>query len=74
MSLTFNTFHHFLQESGNSLAEQQLTSENVPIIVEKCLGFVAAHGMQLQGIYRLNGTHSKINKLLQDFHNGKVYK
>ncbi|XP_064636012.1 arf-GAP with Rho-GAP domain, ANK repeat and PH domain-containing protein 1-like isoform X2 [Lineus longissimus] len=57
------------KESGNSLAEQQLTSENVPIIVEKCLSFVAAHGIQVQGIYRLNGTHSKINRLLQDFHN-----
>ncbi|XP_078683304.1 arf-GAP with Rho-GAP domain, ANK repeat and PH domain-containing protein 1-like isoform X3 [Branchiostoma floridae x Branchiostoma belcheri] len=54
-------------EGGTNLQEQQLTSENIPVIVDRCLEFVTTHGLQAEGIYRLNGTHSKIEQLLRDF-------
>ncbi|XP_066288027.1 arf-GAP with Rho-GAP domain, ANK repeat and PH domain-containing protein 1-like isoform X3 [Branchiostoma lanceolatum] len=54
-------------EGGTNLQEQQLTSENIPVIVDRCLEFVTTHGLQAEGIYRLNGTHLKIEQLLRDF-------
>lgn len=31
-------------ENGPSLSEQQLTKDNVPTIVEKCVNFIHTHG------------------------------
>lgn len=31
-------------ENGPELGSQQLTQENVPVLVEKCINFVYAHG------------------------------
>lgn len=34
-------------DNGTSLNEQQLTKDNVPTIVEKCVSFVYAHGEKI---------------------------
>jgi len=51
----------------NRLCDQQVTHENVPVLVDKCLKFVFSHGVMTEGIYRLAGVNTKINKLLTEF-------
>ena len=36
----------------NILDEQQLTAEDIPVIVDKCISFVYGHGCMTEGIYR----------------------
>lgn len=50
--------------NGTSLEEQQLTKDFVPVIVDKCINFVYAHGIMSEGIYRRSGTNSKVTSLL----------
>ena len=35
--------------SGNSLRDQQLTNEGIPVIVDKCIRFVYSHGCLTEG-------------------------
>merc|ERR1711976_892743 len=51
----------------NSLNDQQLTSEDIPVIVDKSISFVYGHGCMTEGIYRHSGVNTKINKLLELF-------
>ena len=51
----------------NSLHDQQLTSDDIPVIVEKCISFVYGHGCMTEGIYRHSGVNTKINRLLELF-------
>ncbi|VDO23354.1 unnamed protein product [Heligmosomoides polygyrus] len=37
------------------LEDFRLTSDNIPILVDKCLRFVAAYGIRSEGIYRRSG-------------------
>ncbi len=53
--------------NSNHLDDQQLTSEDVPVIVEKCVSFVYGHGCMTEGIYRHSGVNTKINRLLEMF-------
>ena len=39
----------------NSLNDQQLTSEDIPVIVDKSISFVYGHGCMTEGIYRHSG-------------------
>src|SRR6202030_617752 len=56
---------------GVDLAEQ-MTRDNVevPPIVEKCAAAIEKYGMELQGIYRLSGTTSKVQKLKEQLDRG----
>ena len=47
--------------------DQQLTQDEIPVIVEKCVSFVYGHGCMTEGIYRHSGVNTKINKLLELF-------
>ncbi len=40
----YRYFSYFPQETGGYLIEQQLTVDEVPVIVDKCINFVATHG------------------------------
>ncbi|KAL0279711.1 UNVERIFIED_CONTAM: hypothetical protein PYX00_001209 [Menopon gallinae] len=51
-------------ENGPSLSEQQLTKDDVPTIVEKCVNFIHTHGSLSEGIYRRNGSNQAVTKLL----------
>jgi len=53
--------------NNNILADQQVTHENVPVIVDKCVKFVFSHGVMTEGLYRKAGANTKINKLLAEF-------
>nr|XP_023693749.1 arf-GAP with Rho-GAP domain, ANK repeat and PH domain-containing protein 1-like [Paramormyrops kingsleyae] len=53
--------------AGDSLTEQQLTSGNIPVIVERCINFIMQFGLTSQGIYRKCGVSSKISAILESF-------
>ncbi|XP_048851311.1 arf-GAP with Rho-GAP domain, ANK repeat and PH domain-containing protein 1-like [Brienomyrus brachyistius] len=53
--------------AGDSLTEQQLTSGDIPVIVERCINFIMQFGLTSQGIYRKCGVNSKISAILESF-------
>ncbi|XP_076171289.1 rhoGAP_ARAP and RA_ARAPs domain-containing protein RhoGAP15B isoform X2 [Ptiloglossa arizonensis] len=52
---------------GPALEQQQLTQDDVPVILDKCINFIYAHGIMTEGIYRRNGSTSVVVRLLQAF-------
>ncbi|XP_069692438.1 arf-GAP with Rho-GAP domain, ANK repeat and PH domain-containing protein 1 [Periplaneta americana] len=54
-------------DNGLHLAQQQLTREDVPTIIDKCINFVYAHGSMSEGIYRRSGANSSVTRLLTLF-------
>lgn len=64
-------WRHIISEvahnNGFSLADQQLTKFNVPVIVDKCINFVYIHGSMSEGIYRKSGSENSILKLMAAF-------
>ncbi|XKL63586.1 hypothetical protein PGB90_005950 [Kerria lacca] len=54
-------------DNSRGLEDQQLTKDDIPVIVEKCINFVYAHGSMSEGIYRRSGSNSSITKLLSAF-------
>ncbi|XP_070552605.1 arf-GAP with Rho-GAP domain, ANK repeat and PH domain-containing protein 1-like isoform X2 [Ptychodera flava] len=53
--------------TGKNLHEQQLTEDNVPVLVSKCIGYIAIHGLTEEGIYRRAGQDSKVKSVLAEF-------
>ncbi|GMS89332.1 hypothetical protein PENTCL1PPCAC_11507, partial [Pristionchus entomophagus] len=54
-----------LRRPQNTLETCRLSSNGVPIAVEKCITFISTHGLDLEGIYRKNGNKSKEKALLK---------
>jgi hypothetical protein len=59
------------QVSGIPLAEQQLTSTGIPIVIHKCLQFIESIGLDIEGLYRISGEKAKIRKLILAFNQGE---
>ncbi|OQV18085.1 putative Arf-GAP with Rho-GAP domain, ANK repeat and PH domain-containing protein 1 [Hypsibius exemplaris] len=55
------------RECGPAIEDQPMTSEDVPVIVQKCIEFVSAHGVKSEGIYRHCGVGSRIAAVLDLF-------
>ncbi|XP_018107585.1 arf-GAP with Rho-GAP domain, ANK repeat and PH domain-containing protein 3 isoform X2 [Xenopus laevis] len=53
--------------SGNVLREQQLSRNDIPIIVDSCIAFLTQYGLRHEGIYRKNGAKSRIKLLMEEF-------
>ncbi|CAK1554623.1 unnamed protein product [Leptosia nina] len=53
--------------NGAYLHHQQLTKDDVPAVVDKCISFVYAHGSLSEGIYRRAGSSSVLAELLGRF-------
>jgi Rho GTPase-activating protein RGD1 len=53
---------------------QQMARDNVevPIIMEKCCTAIEKYGLQTQGIYRLSGMVSKVQKLKERLDKGSL--
>uniref|UniRef100_A0A1B0FYB8 Rho-GAP domain-containing protein n=1 Tax=Phlebotomus papatasi TaxID=29031 RepID=A0A1B0FYB8_PHLPP len=64
-------WRHIVKEealkNGRLLKHQQLTKDNVPVLIDKCVNFIYAHGSMSEGIYRKSGTENGIQKLLNAF-------
>lgn len=54
-------------KNGRKLEEQQLTKDDVPVIVEKCLNFIYVNGSMSEGIYRRSGSSTAVAGLLKEF-------
>lgn len=52
---------------GSMLKQQQLTKDNVPVIVDKCVNFIYAYGSMSEGIFRKPGSQTNVQKLLDLF-------
>ncbi|KHJ86722.1 hypothetical protein OESDEN_13518 [Oesophagostomum dentatum] len=55
----FSAIQSSLSTSPSVVEDYRLTADNIPIIVDKCLRFVAAYGIRSEGIYRRNGKISE---------------
>ena len=53
--------------NGDTLEQQQLTKDGVPVIVDKCTKFIYSQGCLTQGIYRIAGVNKRITSLLEEF-------
>ncbi|KAJ2954191.1 hypothetical protein O0L34_g2427 [Tuta absoluta] len=53
--------------NGAHIHHQQLTKDDVPALVDKCLSFIYAHGSLSEGIYRRAGSSSVLSELLARF-------
>ncbi|XP_018563544.1 arf-GAP with Rho-GAP domain, ANK repeat and PH domain-containing protein 1 [Anoplophora glabripennis] len=53
--------------NGANLDQQQLTKNDIPVIVEKCINYIYAHGSMTEGIYRRAGSGSLISEILTKF-------
>lgn len=52
---------------GNALCDQQLSRNDIPIIVDSCIAFITQYGLCHEGIYRKNGAKSRIKLLMEEF-------
>ncbi|KAI7801419.1 arf-GAP with Rho-GAP domain, ANK repeat and PH domain-containing protein 3 isoform X2 [Triplophysa rosa] len=52
---------------GNTLKDQQLSRNDIPIIVDSCIAFITQYGLAHEGIYRKNGAKSRIKLLMDEF-------
>ncbi|XP_059506519.1 arf-GAP with Rho-GAP domain, ANK repeat and PH domain-containing protein 3 isoform X2 [Stegostoma tigrinum] len=52
---------------GNALSDQQLSRNDIPIIVDSCIAFITQYGLRHEGIYRKNGAKSRIKLLMDEF-------
>ncbi|KAG7464975.1 hypothetical protein MATL_G00171310 [Megalops atlanticus] len=52
---------------GNALRDQQLSRNDIPIIVDSCIAFITQYGLGHEGIYRKNGAKSRIKLLMEEF-------
>ncbi|XP_062899388.1 arf-GAP with Rho-GAP domain, ANK repeat and PH domain-containing protein 2 [Mobula hypostoma] len=69
--LDFTAWHDAIKKAagtdGNALRDQQLSKNDIPIIVDSCIAFVTQYGLGSEGIYQKNGTPSRVNQLLDQF-------
>ncbi|KAK5983577.1 RhoGAP and Ras-association domain containing protein [Trichostrongylus colubriformis] len=55
----FSAIQDALAMAPAVLEDFRLTADNIPILVDKCIRFVAAYGIRSEGIYRRNGKISE---------------
>lgn len=60
----YSLLRNAMYNNGDKIETYQLTINDVPVIVEKCISFVSVHGCTVEGIYRVDGTKSVVSKLL----------
>ncbi|KAG3276791.1 ArfGAP with RhoGAP domain, ankyrin repeat and PH domain 2, transcript variant X1 [Ictidomys tridecemlineatus] len=69
--LDFTVWHTAIEKAagtdGNALQDQQLSKNDVPIIVNSCIAFVTQYGLGCKYIYQKNGDPLRISELLESF-------
>ncbi|XP_058402836.1 arf-GAP with Rho-GAP domain, ANK repeat and PH domain-containing protein 2 isoform X1 [Diceros bicornis minor] len=69
--LDFTVWHTAIEKAagtdGNALHDQQLSKNDVPIIVNSCIAFVTQYGLGCKYIYQKNGDPLRISELLESF-------
>ncbi|XP_074848689.1 arf-GAP with Rho-GAP domain, ANK repeat and PH domain-containing protein 2 isoform X2 [Carettochelys insculpta] len=69
--LDFTVWHTAIEKAagtdGNALEDQQLSKNDVPIIVNSCIAFVTQYGLGSKHIYLKSGDPSHVSELLESF-------
>lgn len=69
--LDFTVWHTAIEKAagtdGNALQDQQLSKNDVPIIVNSCIAFVTQYGLGCKYIYQKNGDPVHISELVENF-------
>ncbi|XP_023390036.1 arf-GAP with Rho-GAP domain, ANK repeat and PH domain-containing protein 2 [Pteropus vampyrus] len=69
--LDFTVWHTAIEKAagtdGNALQDQQLSKNDVPIIVNSCIAFVTQYGLGCKYIYQKNGDSLHVSELLESF-------
>ncbi|XP_057581638.1 arf-GAP with Rho-GAP domain, ANK repeat and PH domain-containing protein 2 isoform X2 [Hippopotamus amphibius kiboko] len=69
--LDFTVWHTAIEKAagtdGNALQDQQLSKNDVPIIVNSCIAFVTQYGLGCKYIYQTNGDPLHVTELLENF-------
>uniref|UniRef100_A0A3P8TTX8 ArfGAP with RhoGAP domain, ankyrin repeat and PH domain 3 n=1 Tax=Amphiprion percula TaxID=161767 RepID=A0A3P8TTX8_AMPPE len=65
-SLWYSDIQRAAGGKGNTLREQQLSRNDIPIIVDSCIAFITQY-LGHEGIYRKNGAKSRIKLLMEEF-------
>ncbi|XP_004867729.1 arf-GAP with Rho-GAP domain, ANK repeat and PH domain-containing protein 2 isoform X2 [Heterocephalus glaber] len=69
--LDFTVWHTAIEKAagtdGNALQDQQLSKNDVPIIVNSCIAFVTQYGLGYRYIYQKSGDPLHISELLENF-------
>uniref|UniRef100_A0A8C9AT72 ArfGAP with RhoGAP domain, ankyrin repeat and PH domain 2 n=1 Tax=Phocoena sinus TaxID=42100 RepID=A0A8C9AT72_PHOSS len=69
--LDFTVWHTAIAKAagtdGNALQDQQLSKNDVPIIVNSCIAFVTQYGLGCKYIYQKNGDPLHVSELLESF-------
>ncbi|XP_041049111.1 arf-GAP with Rho-GAP domain, ANK repeat and PH domain-containing protein 3 isoform X1 [Carcharodon carcharias] len=66
-SVWCSDIHSAAGSRGNALCDQQLSRNEIPIIVDSCIAFITQYGLRHEGIYRKNGAKSRIKHLMDEF-------
>ncbi|XP_024138927.1 arf-GAP with Rho-GAP domain, ANK repeat and PH domain-containing protein 3 isoform X1 [Oryzias melastigma] len=66
-SLWYSDIQRAAGGRGNTLREQQMSRNDIPIIVDSCIAFITQYGLGHEGIYRKNGAKSRIRLLMEEF-------
>uniref|UniRef100_A0A8R1U0E2 Rho-GAP domain-containing protein n=1 Tax=Onchocerca volvulus TaxID=6282 RepID=A0A8R1U0E2_ONCVO len=64
--------NHQMECSGYRLEDSKLTSDDVPVIVDKCIKFISTYGLLQPGLYRRNGPKVEVRSLLAEFRKDPV--
>ncbi|KAK6101504.1 RhoGAP domain family protein [Brugia pahangi] len=64
--------NHQMECSGYRLEDSKLTSDDVPVIVDKCIKFISTYGLLQPGLYRRNGPNVEVRSLLAEFRKDPV--
>ncbi|XP_053778401.1 arf-GAP with Rho-GAP domain, ANK repeat and PH domain-containing protein 2 isoform X3 [Desmodus rotundus] len=69
--LDFTVWHTAIEKAagtdGDALQDQQLSKNDVPIIVNSCIAFVTQYGLGCKYIYQKNGDPLRVRELLESF-------
>ncbi|XP_076144519.1 arf-GAP with Rho-GAP domain, ANK repeat and PH domain-containing protein 2 [Alosa pseudoharengus] len=69
--LNFTLWHAAIQQAagtdGRALGNQQLSKNDIPIVVDSCIAFVTQYGLCHEGIYQKSGDAARVSQLLDDF-------
>uniref|UniRef100_A0AC34FU86 Rho-GAP domain-containing protein n=1 Tax=Panagrolaimus sp. ES5 TaxID=591445 RepID=A0AC34FU86_9BILA len=65
----FNFLQAQLRRPSRRLSECRLTSDDVPIIVDKCIKFVSTYGIRQAGLYRKNGPNAEARSIFDSLKN-----
>uniref|UniRef100_A0A914Z7P2 Rho-GAP domain-containing protein n=1 Tax=Panagrolaimus superbus TaxID=310955 RepID=A0A914Z7P2_9BILA len=65
----FNFLQAQLRRPSRRLSECRLTSDDIPVIVDKCIKFVSTYGIRQPGLYRKNGPNAKARAIFDSLKN-----